>query len=162
MIGRLKTTGATRAARLSLDAHIAGWAPFLRNPSHPILISGTMNIEGVATARPVTGTLELFPDAGDVAMRYRIKTSRDDGDTLVIVGTKHQHRRNPLRLWSDLTTLDIEAAGTAGRLRITPLGTLKLAGSIRGDAFTRGKRAAAVARFLTYFTRGAVRGMMRP
>jgi cholesterol oxidase len=162
MTGRLKTTGATRAARLTLDAHIAGWAPFLRNPSHPILISGTMNIEGVATARPVTGTLELFPDAGDVAMRYRIKTSRDDGDALVIVGTKHQHRRNPLRLWSDLTTLDIEAAGTAGRLRITPLGTLKLAGSIRGEVFTRGKRAAAVARFLTYFTRGAVRGMVRP
>ncbi|HET9778735.1 MAG TPA: hypothetical protein VFP81_05580, partial [Propionibacteriaceae bacterium] len=59
------------------------------------------------------------------------------------------------------TTLEIEAADTAGRLRITPLGTLKLASSIRGDAFTRGKRAAAVARFLTYFTRGALRGMMR-
>jgi hypothetical protein len=31
--------------------------------------SGAMDIEGVATARPATGTLELFPDAGDVAMR---------------------------------------------------------------------------------------------
>jgi hypothetical protein len=80
---------------------------------------------------------------------------------LVLVGTKRQHRLNHLRLWSDLTTLDIEAADTVGRLRITPLGTLKLGSSIRGDAFTRGKRAAAVARFLTYFTRSALRGMMR-
>jgi cholesterol oxidase len=161
MSGRLKTTGATRAARLTLDAHIAGWAPFLRDPNHPILISGTLDIDGVAKARPVTGTLELFPDAADVAMRYRIFTSRDDGDSLVIVGIKHQYRRNPLWLWSDLTTLEIEAADIAGHLRITTVGTLKLASSIRGDAFTRGKRAAAVARFLTYFTRGALRGMMR-
>ena len=121
-----------------------------------------IDIGGVATARPVTGTLELFPAAGDVAMRYRIRTSEDDGDALVLVGTKHQHRRNPLWLWSDLTTLDIESADTVGRLHISPLETLKLASSIRGDAFTRGKRAAAVARFLMFFTRSALRGMMRP
>jgi cholesterol oxidase len=120
-----------------------------------------MDIEGATTAPPVAGTLELFPDAGDVAMRYRLNGSEDDGDALVLVGTKRQHRLNPLRLWSDLTTLDIGAAGTVGCLRITPLGTLKLGSSIRGDAFTRGKRAAAVARFLTYFTRSALRGMMR-
>jgi hypothetical protein len=117
-----------------------------------------MDIEGATTARPVAGTLELFPDAGDVAMRYRFNTTVT---ALVLVGTKRQHRLNHLRLWSDLTTLDIEAADTVGRLRITPLGTLKLGSSIRGDAFTRGKRAAAVARFLTYFTRSALRGMMR-
>jgi hypothetical protein len=40
------------------------------------------------------------------------------------------------------------------------LGTLKLASSIRGDAFTRTKRAAAAARFLTYFTKSALQGMM--
>jgi cholesterol oxidase len=77
----------------------------------------------------------------------------------VLVGTKRQHR-NPLRLWSDLTTLQVEAADTVGVLHISPVGTLKLASSIRGDAFTRAKRAAAVARFLAYFTRGALRGMM--
>jgi hypothetical protein len=43
------------------------------------LISGAIEIEGVAASRPVTGTLELFPDAGDVAMRYRLRTSEDDG-----------------------------------------------------------------------------------
>jgi hypothetical protein len=46
---------------------------------HPILISGAIEIEGVAASRPVTGTLELFPNAGDVAMRYRLRTSEDDG-----------------------------------------------------------------------------------
>ena len=95
-------------------------------------------------------------------MRYRLRASKDDGDALVLVGTKRQHSLNPFQLWSDLTTLDIEAADTVGRLHITPLGTLKLGTSIRGDAFTRGKRAAAVGRFLMYFTRSAIRGMARP
>jgi cholesterol oxidase len=162
MTGWLQTSGTIRAARLSLDAHIPGWAPFLRDPSHPVLISGAIDIEDVAVSRPVTGTLELFPDAGDVAMRYRLQSSEADSDAVVLIGTKHQHRLNPLRLWSDLTTLDIETADTIGRLRISPLETLKLAGSIRGDAFTRRKRVAAAARFLTYFTKGALRGMMRP
>jgi cholesterol oxidase len=162
MTGRLQTSGTSRAVRPYLDAHIAGWEPFLRDPGHPIAISGAIDIEGVATARPVTGTLEPFPDAGDVAMRYRLNGSDDSGDALFLVGTKRQHRLNPLLLWSDLTTLDIEAADTVGRLRITPVGTLKLGASIRGDAFTRGKRAAAVARFLMYFARAAVRGMLRP
>ena len=161
MTGWLQTSGTIRAARLSLDAHIPGWATFLRDPSHPILISGAIDIEDVAVSRPVTGALELFPDAGDVAMRYRLQSSEDDSDAAVLIGTKHQHRLNPLRLWSDLTTLDIETADTIGRLRISPLETLKLAGSIRGDAFTRRKRVAAAARFLTYFTKGALRGMMR-
>jgi hypothetical protein len=59
--------------------------PFLRDRSHPIAISGTIDIEGLATASPVTGTLELFPDAGDVAMRYHLKGSNDEGETLVLV-----------------------------------------------------------------------------
>jgi hypothetical protein len=92
-------------------------------------------------------------------MRYRLQTKQGSGEALVLVGTKRQHR-NPLRLWSDLTTLQVEAADTVGVLRISPLGTLKLASSIRGDAFTRTKRAAAAARFLTYFTRSALRGLM--
>ncbi len=122
--GWLQTSGTTRAARLPLDDHIAGWGPFLRDPSHPVLISWTIDIEGVTTARLVAGTLRLFPDAGDVAVRYRLNVSEDDGDVLVLGGTKRQHRLNPLRLWSDLTTLDIEAADAVGHLRITPLGTL--------------------------------------
>jgi hypothetical protein len=116
------------------------------------------NIEGLTTARPTTGTLELFPDPGDVAMRYRLQTTQDNGEALILTGTKYQHR-NPLRLWSDLTTLQVEAADTIGVLRISLLGTLKLASSIRGDAFTRTKRAAATTRFLTHFTKSALRGM---
>ena len=159
MTGSVRVSGVSRAARLTLHAHIEGWANFIRDPHHPISVSGTIDIEGLATARPVSGTLELFPDPHDVAMRYRLQTTQDSGEALVLTGTKHQHR-NPLRLWSDLTTLQVEAADTVGVLHISPLGTLKLASSIRGDAFTRTKRAAAAARFLTYFTRGALRGMM--
>jgi hypothetical protein len=117
-----------------------------------ISLSGTIDIEGLTTARPATGTLELFPDPGDVAMRYRLQITQDNGEALVLNGTKHQ-RRNPLWLWSDLTTLRVEAGDTVGVLHISLLGTLKLASSIRGDAFTRIKRAAAA-------VRGALRGMM--
>jgi hypothetical protein len=48
------------------------------------------------------------------------------------------------------------------RWNSSPIETLKLASSIRGDAFTRGKRVAAVARFLMFFTRSALRGLIRP
>jgi len=160
MTGSLRVSGVSRAARLTLNAHITGWRNFIHEPNHPVSVSGTVDIEGFATGRPVTGTLELFPDPGDVAMRYRLQTQQDSGEAVVLIGTKHQHR-NPLRLWSDLTTLHVEAADTVGVLRISPPGVLKLAGSIRGDAFTRTKRAAAAARFLTYFSRSALRGMMQ-
>ena len=159
MTGSLRVSGVSRTTRLTLHAHIVGWANFIRDPNHPISVSGIIDVEGLATARPVTGTLELFPDPGDVAMRYRLRTQQASGEALVLTGTKHQHR-NPLRVWSDLTTLRVDAADTVGVLRISPLGTLKLASSIRGDAFTRTKRAAAVARFLTYFTKSAIRGIM--
>jgi cholesterol oxidase len=159
MTGSLRVSGVSRAARLTLDAHVPGWAPFLRDAGHRVSLSGTVDIEGLATARPATGTLELFPDPGDVAMRYRLRTSADSGEALELIGTKRQHGKNPLRLWSDLTTLQVEAVDTVGLLRISTVGTLRLAGSIRGDAFTRTKRAAAAARFLAYFTRSALRGL---
>jgi cholesterol oxidase len=159
MTGSLRVSGVSRATRLTLHAHIAGWRNFIHDPNHPISLSGTIDIEGLTTARPATGTLELFPDPGDVAMRYRLQTAQNNGEALILTGTKHQHR-NPLRLWSDLTTLRVEATDTIGVLHISLLGTLKLASSIRGDAFTRTKRAAAAARFLTYFTKSALQGMM--
>jgi cholesterol oxidase len=161
MSGRLRFGGTDRAAHVALDAHIEGLAPFTRDPDHAIALSGTITIDGLATARPVTGTLDLFPEPGDLAMRYHLHGSGDAGEDLELVGIKRQHPKNPLTLWSDLTTLQVETSAGGGTLRISPLGTLKLAGSIRGDAFTRGKRAAAAARFVAYFTRGAVRGMMR-
>lgn len=100
-------------------------------------------------------------NGGRTLYEARVQTDLRPTD-LVLIGTKRQHRLNPLRLWSDLTTLDSEAADTAGRLHITPVGTLKLGTSIRGDALARGKRAAAVAGFLMYFTRSAIQGMAAP
>jgi cholesterol oxidase len=100
MTGSVRISGVRRAARLTLHAHIAGWANFIRDPNHPISVSGTIDIEGLATARPVTGTLELFPDPHDVATRYQLQTKQDGGEALGLTGTKRQHR-NPLRLWSD-------------------------------------------------------------
>jgi cholesterol oxidase len=113
MTGSLRVNGVSRATRLTLHAHIAGWSNFVHDPNHPISLSGTIDIAGLTTTRPATGTLELFPAPGDVAMRYRLQTTQDNGEALILTGTKHQHR-NPLRLWSDLTTLRVEAADTVG------------------------------------------------
>ncbi|MBO0810460.1 MAG: GMC family oxidoreductase [Microlunatus sp.] len=161
MTGRLRLGGVSRTTRVTLDAQIAGWAPFLRDASHPVSLTGTVDIEGIATARPVSGTLELFPDAGDVAMRYRLRTHSESGDVLELVGVKHQRPANPLHLWADLTTLWFETDAVTGVLRMSVPGTLRLVGSIRGDAFLRRQRVAAAARFLGYFARGAVRGVLR-
>jgi len=161
MSGRLRIVGVSRTTRVSLDAQIAGWAPFLRDAGHPVALTGAVDIEGIGTAQPVSGTLELFPDAGDVAMRYRLRTHPESGDGLELVGVKHQRPANPLHLWSDLTTLRFETGVATGVLRMSVPGTLRLAGSIRGEAFLRRQRVVAVARFLAYFARGAVRGLRR-
>jgi hypothetical protein len=99
LTGSVRVSGASRAARLTLNAHITGWRNFIHEPNHPVSVSGTVDIEGFATGRPVTGTLELFPDPGDVAMRYRLQTQQDSGEAVVLIGTKQQ-QWNPLRLWS--------------------------------------------------------------
>jgi hypothetical protein len=60
--GSLRVSGVSRTTRLTLHAHIAGGRNFLHDPNHPISLSGTIDIEGLTTARAATGTLELFPD----------------------------------------------------------------------------------------------------
>jgi hypothetical protein len=94
-------------------------------------------------------------------MRYRLRTHPESGDGLELVGVKHQRPANPLHLWWDLTTLRFETGVATGVLRMSVPGTLRLAGSIRGEAFLRRQRVVAVARFLAYFARGAVRGLRR-
>lgn len=159
MTGSLQLGDRRHPTTLTLRAHVAGWNPFLGDPRHPIAVSGTLDIEGLASSRPVAGQLQLFPDPGDVAMRYLLEATDDQGRPLPLAGVKRQHRFNPFALWFDLTTLRLHAAGGRGILRISPVGVLALASSIRGDAFTRGARVAAVGRFLTFFARRALRGL---
>jgi hypothetical protein len=45
MTGSLRVNGVSRAARLTLHAHIAGWRNFIHDPNHPITLSGTIDIE---------------------------------------------------------------------------------------------------------------------
>jgi cholesterol oxidase len=153
--GSLRVNGVSRATWLTLHAHIAGWRHFINDPNHPISLSGPSTSRDLAPPARLPAHSSSFPIP---EMSHRLQTRQDNGEALILTGTKHQHR-SPLRLWSDLTTLRVEAADTVGILRISPLGTLKLASSIRGNAFTRTKRAKAAARFLTYFTKSALRGM---
>ncbi|HZA03714.1 MAG TPA: GMC family oxidoreductase [Propionibacteriaceae bacterium] len=162
LAGTLHSVDGSRAARLTLTAGVLGIAPFLRDPVHPVSIAGTAQIDGLATDAPVSGTLELFPDAGDVAMRYRLTGTDDAGRPLTLTGTKTQHPRNPLWLWSDLTTLQVQSSAGSGVLRISPVQTVRLGLSIRGQAFTWLKRRKAEVRFLRFFAGRAISGLGWP
>ncbi|WP_136707542.1 GMC family oxidoreductase [Agromyces sp. H66] len=169
MSGYLIVAGRRVPARLELEASIPGWRPFLDDARHTVRVEGTLHVEGRITRRPVVGDLDLFPDSGEAAMRYRFDLDDDDGMPIAVTGVKVQHRWNPLALWHDLTTLRIEIRPSdvgpgvgvdRGILRIPTAGVFRLIGSIRGDAFTSAKRNAAVIRFLGYFARGASRGLL--
>jgi hypothetical protein len=169
MTGHVDLDGSRAPARLELDAWIPGFRPFLDDPRHTVRVEGTLHVEGRITHRPVVGDLDLFPDSGRWAMRYTFDLTDDLGVPVTVTGVKVQRRWNPFAAWHDLTTLSLElrpseAAGKAqghrGRLRIPVLGVFRLMGSIRGDAFTHGKRVAAAARFVGYVARGTVRGIV--
>lgn len=172
MTGHVVVDGRRASASIELAAWIPGWRPFIADPEHRVRLDGTLHIDGFVSRRPVTGTLSLFSDRGDAAMRYSFELADDAGRPLHVHGVKRQHRWNPLATWYDLTTLRVEVLEPApdvgraerriarGILRIPASGVLQLAASIRGDAFTRPKRLAAVLRFLAYFTRGALRRLM--
>ena len=81
------------------DAHIAGWQPFL---SDPVTRSRSREpwTSKASRARPVTGTLELFLDAGDVAMRYRSSPPARTELLLILSGAQKASATasNPLAL----------------------------------------------------------------
>jgi cholesterol oxidase len=160
------TLGVDRPARttLHLTAEIPSWDHFRASSRHPITLTGTLDIEGIATGQPVDGRLDLFPDGEDVAMRYVLDGRGDDGRRIRLVG----HKAAPtLRdAWRPLTTLylDTHHAGVAvgeaqmssGTVRMSALDVLRMLRSIRGVAFTGRRRIVVAARFAAFFARRAV------
>lgn len=167
MTGYLLVDGRRVDASVELEAWIPGWAPFLAARQHPVRLQGDLRIDGLVSRRPVSGTLQLFPEESDVAMRYTFADVFDDaGRAIAFEGVKRQHRWNPFATWYDLTTLRVEVRSEdparpaiRGILRMPFLGVMRLVASVRGDAFTGRKRAIAALRFVGYFARGALRGL---
>lgn len=60
MTGSLRVSGVSRAARLTLNAHIAGWRNSIHEPNHPVSLSGTVDIEGLPQAVLLPGHSSSF------------------------------------------------------------------------------------------------------
>lgn len=152
------------AVVLTLSAQVRSLDLFLADPTHPITISGTVDVPGVAEEAAATGTLSLFPEGRREAMAYRLTFGDHAGRDWELTGTKTVRSRAPLSLLHDLTTLDaqvhqVSAPGQARHhvLTIRPADLARLTISLRGQGFTRARRVRAMARFVEFFARSALR-----
>ncbi|MCC4250594.1 FAD-dependent oxidoreductase [Microbacterium testaceum] len=146
-------------ATLHLAAEIPSWDRFRASSRHPLTITGTLDIAGVATHQPVRGRLELFPDGEDKAMRYVLDSQGDDDLPIRLVG----HKAAPTlhSAWRPLTTLhleldlsratDREARIALGTARISVIDVLRLLRSVEGMAFTGSRRRRVARRFVAFF-----------
>ncbi|GAB3831741.1 GMC oxidoreductase [Kribbella italica] len=161
---------ATRSRRtpkvvMSLAAQIPSMDHFLSDTAHELSMTGVIDVGGVATQASVTGTLSIFPDAGDEAMSYALRFDDDQGRPWQLSGTKTVRSRTPLALLTGLTNLRTEIAPVGSGpeeiqhfvLSIGARDLARLGTSFRGVAFTCTRRARAVARFTSFFVSSAFR-----
>ena len=164
---RMATRGRRRPRlEMRLSAEVRSIDRFLTDPAHIVSIQGAIDVDGLVSAAPVSGTLSLFPRGIDEAMRYSLRFEDDSGRAWQLTGVKTTRSRLPLALLSGLTTLPTEIAPVddSGTQPLRTLLTINLANvarlgiSLRGQAFTRARRLRAAARFLAFFTRSALSG----
>ena len=166
---RMVTTGRADGPRsdLRLSASIDS-LDRLAAGRDTVALHGIIDIDGLATARDVTGRLTLFPENGDVAMRYELGFLGDDGLPRRMVGVKPWRRFAPFSALYSLTTLRAQVSATESApsqearsrliLRIRSGALVALIGSLRGVAFTRPRRIGVVLRFAWFFAAHAFRG----
>ncbi|MBO0595904.1 GMC family oxidoreductase [Nesterenkonia sp. E16_7] len=167
--GRLCATGDDEGAQLELtlelECRINGWRVFLQDPLRKVTVTGSADVQGLRAPAAVTGTIQLFAPDNDEAMQYELRLVAEDGRTWSLNAVKAQQAGRPWRMLHDLTTLDSRLTGStspeplAGTLAISASDVVRLACSVRGSAFSRPQRLAAVGRFLAYFARQAARGV---
>lgn len=75
-------------------------------------LTGTIDAEGLATRREVTGTLVLKPFVGRV-IRYELDFTGDDGKRYRFAGQKDIRWLDPVRTWTELPA---EITDTEGAL----------------------------------------------
>ena len=164
---RMATPGRRRSRlEMRLSAEVRSIDHFLTDPAHTVSIQGAIDVDGLASQAPVTGTLSLFPRGVDEAMRYSLRFEDDSGRPWQLTGVKTTRSRLPLALLSGLTTLPSEIAPVGASdaqpfralLTISVPDVVRLGTSVRGQGFTRARRLRAAARFLTFFARSALSG----
>ncbi|MHA7263544.1 hypothetical protein ACX80W_10120 [Arthrobacter sp. TMN-37] len=163
--GWLELPHRQAAVRLELRATMDGWEAFRTDPHHRLNVEGTVDIDGFASGRPVTGTVALFPDDAGAAVGYSLTFSTDDGVELHLNGAKAQRPGNPRALWYDFTTTRFELTSAdgdvlRGLLRTPTPQALRSLASLRATAGSVPLRLGTLARFALHFSAGAVRGLL--
>ncbi|MFC4469070.1 patatin-like phospholipase family protein [Streptomyces xiangluensis] len=155
------------SARLSVHLTIAtdSVERFVADPQHTASVTGQVRCPAFGGARELTGgTFQLFVDEGDPTrkeMRYRLHFTDDQDKPLTLIGVKTVDSGNPLRMWSETTTLRTrvlrghvpegeEAIGEVaaeGVLRLTVPDLLRELTTFRVEGSSSSARAAGLARF---------------
>ncbi len=99
-------------------------------------IEGTVDADGLARARPLTGTMELRPWLRRI-IRYQFEFRGDDGLPYSFAGQKDIRWLDPLRTWTELPGQLSDGGGMV-------IGTALTRFDLRGDsvAFVRSFRLA--------------------
>ena len=151
------------AVDLRLQVSFPGFDDLLRDEDHVLQVAGTASIADTATARPVRGTLSLFPADGAHAMRYDLEFEDDRGAMQWLVGVKSLRGRGPRARWAGLTQLrwavgprDSDAPSHDGTAALGPAAVARMLTTVRGTGFTRARRVAVVGRLAAFFARRAL------
>jgi cholesterol oxidase len=164
-----------RDVSLHLDAHVRDLQTFLDDPVHAVQLAGTIRVEGL-TRQPVpvvAATLRLMLPAADGPQRtmdYTVPFVDDAGSEWLLHGAKRIERRWLNGPWHATTVLFFalvtpesryESLAPTGQVVISPVGVVRLLGSIRATGTEQGVEAAhAIARFITFFTDNVLRAYL--
>lgn len=91
--------GRERPFRFTIDVRSGPLGRFRKRSVAEI--SGTVDAGGLATDRPLHGTLEMRPVLGRL-IRYEFSFSGDDGKTYRFAGQKDIRWLDPVRTWTEL------------------------------------------------------------
>lgn len=91
--------GRERPFRFTVDVRSGPLGRFRRK--HLAEMAGTVDAGGLATGRPLHGTMELRPIFGRI-IRYEFDFTGDDGKPYRFAGQKDIRWLDPLRTWTEL------------------------------------------------------------
>jgi len=155
---------ASTSITVQLEVQTRSIDGLVEDPAHTLSIRGTIDAVGIAESADIDGSLSLFPESGDVAMRYQLSFAGADEREWMLHGHKTIARRTPTGLWRGLTRLravvhpvDDDTAAIEATLHVHLRDVTRLLGSVRGSGFTRSRRIRSVLRFAVLFLRGALR-----
>jgi predicted acylesterase/phospholipase RssA len=171
MGGKVTVAADGKSVPLSVHLTIAtdSVERFTTDPEHTASVAGEVRCPAFGGVRELTGgTFHLFVDDGDPTrkeMRYRLHFTDDQDRPHTLVGVKKVESGNPLRIWSETTTLrtrvlrghaaegqDSGGEATAeGVIRLSVPGFLKELTTFRVAGSSPAARAAGLARFGALF-----------